>query len=190
MASVSDTTLAKGLKLIVDAALVLAWAVLALVVLAGLFGLGLYLFGAGQFQDGRFDGGAFGVTVQAVFDGDWRTWVPALLSGAVLCLGVIVICTYLRRIVASLVARDTFTPENAPRLRVIAMAIAVIELARYLIGGAVAAIVALFGQPEGATLSVGLNISLGAWAAVVVLLVLAQVFQEGARLRTEEKFTI
>ncbi|MEL6377676.1 MAG: DUF2975 domain-containing protein, partial [Pseudomonadota bacterium] len=35
-----------------------------------------------------------------------------------------------------------------------------------------------------------ININLAVWGAVIVLLILAQVFKEGTRLREEEKMTI
>jgi hypothetical protein len=190
MKALGRGSLSSLLKLVVDAALIAAWAFLAVIVLGTVLGLALYLTGSGKIGPQGFVGGLFGMSIEAAIDGDWRALIPAALSGIVLCLGIIAICQHLRHILASLVNGEPFTPENGPRLRGIALAIAVIELARFAISLGVAGLIAAFGQPEDGSLSVSLNISLGAWAAVLVLLVLAQVFQEGARLRSEEKLTI
>ena len=91
----------------------------------------------------------------------------------------------LRRILSALADGDPFVPENGPRLSKIAFAIGAIELARYLTVILLNAFVDL-----GSDQPLRLSINLAAWAAVIALLVLAQVFREGSRLREEEKMTI
>lgn len=190
MKALGQGSLSSLLKLVVDAALVAAWAFLAMIVLATLAGLVLYLTGTGQFGPNGFVAGVFGMNIEAGIDGDWRALIPVVLSGIVVCLGSIMIFHHLRNILASLIGGEPFTPENGPRLRGIAISVAVIELARFAIGLGVAWLLHAFGQPEEGRIEVSLDISLGAWAAVLVLLVLAQVFEEGTRLRSEEKLTI
>ena len=109
----------------------------------------------------------------------------AALVGLVIMLPIVVyICLQLRRILATLADGDPFVPDNAPRLSRIAVAVAIMEIARNSAGLAVGILTDL--QPDGFRLS----INLAAWAAVAVLLVLSQVFREGTRLREEEKMTI
>lgn len=115
-------------------------------------------------------------------------WIgPALaalcLMGDLYLVAGIVMVGRLRRIFATLIAGDPFHPANAGRLRVIAGALAALELGRY----AASAISRLVF--DGA-LHVSGGVSLTTWFAVLVLLVLAEVFREGARLRGEAELTI
>lgn len=108
--------------------------------------------------------------------------VAALAALAVMLPVVIYICLQLRRILSTLADGDPFVPENAPRLTRIALAVAFMEVARY----AAALVLQAFTEVGGLRLSV----NLAAWAAVVALFVLSQVFREGARLREDQKMTI
>mgnify|MGYP003672771344 CR=1 FL=1 len=105
---------------------------------------------------------------------------------------LLVLVDRLRRMFATLLAGDPFVPENAGHLRVIAIAIAVYQAVRYIAQAMVAFSLTLFGHPtaNGTEVSVEYNINLGAWFAVVALLVLSEVFREGARMRQEQKLTI
>jgi hypothetical protein len=106
----------------------------------------------------------------------------AQLGGATLSLiGVIVIVQRLRRIFAALIAGDPFHPDNVRRLRVIALVLALIEVDSYLFG-------ALDHFVLGAHRAFDLNLT--AWFAVLVIVVLSEVFREGARLRRDAELTI
>ena len=110
--------------------------------------------------------------------------VAAMLFAADLYLaGAIVVVGRLRSIFQTLIVGDPFHPENARRLRVIGIALAVLELGRYVI--ATATHFAFHGL-----LRVDGSLSLTAWFAVLVIVVLAEVFREGARLRGEAELTI
>lgn len=100
--------------------------------------------------------------------------------------GVIFIGHQLRAMLSTLSEGEPFVPENARRLVRIALAVAAMEIARYVIAGL--AVVLLAGD-ENFT-APRLMPNLAAWAGVAVLFVLAQVFSEGTRLREEEKMTI
>ncbi|MEL6725668.1 MAG: DUF2975 domain-containing protein, partial [Pseudomonadota bacterium] len=78
-----------------------------------------------------------------------------------------------------------FVPENAPRLTQIAVAIGLVEVIRMC---SVLILAATVDLGEGYVANI--NINLAVWGAVIVLLILAQVFKEGTRLREEEKMTI
>ena len=98
----------------------------------------------------------------------------------------------LRRINRTLVEGDPFVPENAGHLRSIAIAIGIYQLIRYGAHGAISLAYSLFGRPveTGINLEPHFTLNLGAWFAVIALLVLSEVFREGARLRHEQQFTI
>ena len=100
--------------------------------------------------------------------------------------GIVFICDQLKRILSTLEDGEPFVPENAGRLVRIAIAVALIELARYAI--AILAAVLLQNDPDFN--GVKLSINLAAWVAVAALFILSQVFAEGTRLREEEKMTI
>ena len=105
---------------------------------------------------------------------------------------LLVLVDRLRRVFGTLIAGDPFVPENAGHLRIIAIAIGVYQAVGYVAQAMVALSLSLFGLPvaNGAEVGVNVNINLGAWFAVVALLVLSVVFREGARMRQEQKLTI
>lgn len=110
-----------------------------------------------------------------------------------LMIAALVLIDRLRRIFATLVAGDPFVPENAGHLRVIAITIAVFQLLRHAIQGILAMVLTVADQPieGGYALEFNAwNVDLGAWFAVGVLLIFAEVFREGARMRQEQQLTI
>ena len=118
-------------------------------------------------------------------DGPWLgPLAAAVLLGVELYIaGSIIIVGRLRMIFRTLIAGDPFHPDNVPRLRVIGSALAALEIGRYI----AAAISHMFFH--GAA-HVGASINLTTWFAVLVIVVLAEVFREGARLRGEAELTI
>jgi hypothetical protein len=107
-----------------------------------------------------------------------------MLAGAELSLiGVTVIVQRLRRIFGAMTAGDPFHPDNVRRLRVIALVLAAIEVNGYLFG-------ALDRFAFGVRDAPGFSLNLTSWFAVLVIVVLAEVFREGARLRRDAELTI
>lgn len=106
-----------------------------------------------------------------------------LLAMSLYLAGVLVIVERLRRIFSTLTAGDPFHPDNVRRLRVIGLVLAGLEIGRYVVWGVGAWALpgAEIDRPE---------FSLTAWFSVLVVLVLAEVFREGARLRREAELTI
>jgi hypothetical protein len=107
-----------------------------------------------------------------------------LLAGAELSLiGVLVIVQRLRRIFGAMTAGDPFHPDNVRRLRVTALMLALIEVNGYL-----------FNALDHFVLHLNrtgpLSLNLTSWFAVLVIVVLAEVFREGARLRRDAELTI
>jgi len=111
--------------------------------------------------------------------------VAALVGLMVFAPGIAYICAQLRRILSTLAEGDPFVPNNAPRLTRIAIAIGLIEIIRMC---SVVVLAATVDLGEGYVANI--NINLAVWGAIIVLLILAQVFKEGTRLREEEKMTI
>jgi hypothetical protein len=103
-------------------------------------------------------------------------------SATLYTLGVVIIVGRLRRLFGSLTAGDPFHPDNVRRLQVIAIVLAALEVGRY----AAAGLAALAHIPTDITQ----GMSLTPWFAVLVVVVLSEVFREGARLRREAELTI
>jgi hypothetical protein len=101
--------------------------------------------------------------------------------------GALVIVGRLERIFDTLVAGDPFHPDNVRRLRVIAAALGFLEIGRFAFAAVARVVAHEFGiaRPQ-----VSAHVNLTAWFAVLVIVVLAEVFREGARLRGEAELTI
>jgi hypothetical protein len=115
--------------------------------------------------------------------------IPAVVAAGALYLGGLVfIVGRLRRVFLTLTQGDPFRPENVQRLRRIGFALGGLELLSYAVRWAVM----MWDRTDGATQfrQVGEDFNLTIWFAVLVVLVLAEVFREGARLRREAELTI
>ncbi|MCA8899888.1 MAG: DUF2975 domain-containing protein [Hyphomonas sp.] len=126
------------------------------------------------------------ISIGSIKVDDHDITVPELVAGLtgvlVVVAAVVFVCLELRNILGTLAEGDPFVPENAVRLTRIAIAIAVTQLARYLI--------AIFMSLVVTDTRIELSVDLIAWASVAALFILSQVFREGTRLRDEEKMTI
>lgn len=158
---------------------IVIWVALILgIIVTLMIGVGLFAFlNGGQIT---IPGGA--IYSESVSQG---RLVAALLGLVIMLPFLVYICVSLRQILNTLAEGDPFLPENAPRLTRIAISVAIMELTRNFIGFLVT-FINLVGTEEPFQFSI--NVS--AWVAVAVLVVLSQVFREGARLREEEKMTI
>lgn len=96
-----------------------------------------------------------------------------------------VVLTRLLSIVDSVRAGDPFVTRNAERLQTIAWAVAGLELSRLLVAGVAKAV----SSPER-PLDIRWNLSVTPWLAVMMLFVLARVFEHGARMREELEATV
>lgn len=123
---------------------------------------------------------------------DWQIFVPALLAGAVTIGGSLVIVSRLRRLFAAFSSGEPFRRENAQHLRMIWITMVVMELSRYALLAATGVFVGVFGAPDSianASFSVDSD-NFSSWMSILVLIVLAEVFREGARLKEEQELTI
>ena len=95
------------------------------------------------------------------------------------------VLTRLLTIVATVSTGNPFVAANAARLAAIAKALLALELLHFA-AGAVAASVSSAAVP----LNISWGFSLTRWLAVLLLFVLARVFEQGARMREELEGTV
>ncbi len=118
-------------------------------------------------------------------------FVAAIIYAILSFSTIAYVCFHLRKILVTLADGDPFVPENAPRLLRIALAMGAMEILRIValsIVGSTMDMGTKVGSDAEYVMSVMPNLAL--WGAVIVLLILAQVFKEGTRLREEAKMTI
>jgi hypothetical protein len=96
-----------------------------------------------------------------------------------------IVLTRLLAIVETVRVGDPFVSVNAARLQTIAWAVLGLEV-MHLVVGAVAAIVSSAGHQ----LDIDWSFSLTRWLAVLLLFVLARVFDQGARMREDLEGTV
>lgn len=96
-----------------------------------------------------------------------------------------VVLARLLAIVHTVTTRNPFVPENAERLETIAWAVLGLELL-HLCVGAIAAVVSTNAHP----LDLDWNFSFAPWLAVLLLFVLAMVFEQGAAMRDDLEGTV
>jgi hypothetical protein len=120
----------------------------------------------------------------------WPIAFPTLLVGAIMIGGGIIIVRRLRMLFESFTSGEPFKKENADHLRVIWITMMALEIARYVFSGVVLALVTGFGLPISVAAPFGAPFQLAPWASILILIVLSEVFREGARLREEQELTI
>ncbi|HEX8449812.1 MAG TPA: DUF2975 domain-containing protein [Allosphingosinicella sp.] len=106
-----------------------------------------------------------------------RLWVITALP---VFAAVHIMVSRLLEMIGTVRAGDPFLPENAARLRTIAWCLLVVQLFDLACGVFIGIL-----TRAGADLGGGWDPSLGGWVAVLLLFVLARVFEEGARIRAD-----
>ncbi len=145
--------------------------------------------GDGQIRVGD-NGGSFSVEYDSPSGATWPVIVPALLIGGVAIGGSLVIVWRLKKLFDSFSSGEPFRRENAQHLRVIWITMLAIEVSRYLLMGLTAFLVAQFGS-GAREISISIDGDrIAAWGSILILIVLAEVFREGARLKEEQELTI
>ena len=182
---------------IIRIALVIAWAALwtgaiMLVAVAGAYALhvaGIMNFGSlfGPNTHLRIDDG---VVVTPAATPSWPVVLPAFLIGAVVITGAMMNEWRLRKLFDSFCSGQPFAKENATHLRAIWMTMIGIEVARYLLLALTGFLLANFGGPLAQHVDIKLSVNLSTWGSILILVVLAEVFREGARMKAEQELTI
>jgi hypothetical protein len=108
-----------------------------------------------------------------------------MVLGLVSVLVINVVLTRLSSIVDTVRAGDPFTLINAGRLRTMALALAWLEILHVIIG-----LIAARVSTDAVPLEIEGGISISRWLAVLLLFVLAQVFEHGASMRADLEGTI
>jgi hypothetical protein len=108
--------------------------------------------------------------------------VPALRVWMLLALPMVaavhILYSRLLAMIGTVRAGDPFVPENAVRMKAIAWCLLTVELLR-LSFGVMAAIMNAAGS------NIEWSFSLTGWVALVLVFVLARIFEEGARIRAD-----
>jgi len=180
MKAIGRGSLAVGLRVFLDVLRVVLFAGLGLA--AVLAAISIYAYATGPAES------VFGIPLE-MSDPWYVTAVGFVVSIGTLVAALIVVVR-LRRIFATLSAGDPFVPENARHLRVIAVVIAIFEASRLVLTGVAATLIDNQAIDEGTRMSVEMELNLLVWFGVLSLIVLAEVFREGARLRQDQQLTI
>jgi len=156
----------------------LSWAFLALMAFAFVFSMLAY-FNIGPFRSKYF------VELSPLSS------MGMAASAAIGAIAFLIILKQLRLICSTLVSGDPFVPENAGRLRIIWITTALAEILR-LIANTMLSSLHKTGEKLVADADniLTIDLRLYIWFSVLVLMVLAEVFREGARLRQEQKLTV
>lgn len=104
------------------------------------------------------------------------------VAGVALTHGVL---TTLRTIVETVGVGDPFVAENAGRLKKIAWTVLGLEVLHLAVGAVTAA-----ASTRAVPLDVGWSFSVTPWLAVLLLFVLARVFEQGTRMRDDLEGTV
>lgn len=191
----------------VEVALLIAWIVLLIVLaILGVAAVSYAVF-MGLISSGHIDPNTLptppptfriqiaGIDSDALSDLQWTDWhliAFTLLAGALMIVGSIIIVSRLRRLFVSFRSGEPFRRENAQHLRLIWITMVVMELGRYVLLAGFGLLLGVFGVPESvgqASFSVDSD-NFTTWLSILVLIVLAEVFREGARLKEEQELTI
>lgn len=108
------------------------------------------------------------------------------LSVIVVAAVFLIIIKQLRAICKTLVTGDPFVPANATRLRIIWIAVAIGEILRLCS----TFLIAKISEGTGEMSVVATDLRIYVWFMVLALIILAEVFREGARMRQEAKLTV
>jgi len=104
---------------------------------------------------------------------------------ALYMLGLLGIVGRLRKIFITLVAGQPFQAENARRLRIIGLILAALEVSRYAVWA-----ILLLCAPDSPVRDYRPNIDVVGLFAIGVMFVLAEVFDEGVKMRKDLDLTI
>jgi hypothetical protein len=186
-----------GIARVVLWALLGLWAaaLLAYLIFLALLGAGVLDPSLANFgEDSTLRVSIFGIDGNRIENASWTDWhliAPGFITVGIVVGGSLIIVTQLRLLFDSFRSGEPFRRENANRLRVIWITMAAIELARYVMMGLVALLLYQARDPTVGAISLTLDGEVvSTWGSILILIVLAEVFREGARLKEEQELTI
>lgn len=176
MRTLGPRSVSSFLKITLDITYVLL--AIVLVLLAGVLLLSaVALFDATAFAGWRFSNGHPVLATEPLS-------IASYITGCFFTLGLLAIIGSLRKIFVTLIAGQPFQPENARRLRIIGLILAGLEASRYAVYA-----IFTFGF-DVVSEHMSWNINFTALFAIGVMFVLAEIFEEGARMRKDLDLTI
>ena len=180
MRALGPGSVSSFLKVVVEVVHAALWVLLALQLLAVALLLLASPFGVDMLEAGPVLVHITGVPRFSTPNGG----VVFMVAFSILYVAVLlVVLAQMRRVLATLIMGDPFHPANIARLRVIGLALVGLEAVGYLLR----ATVGLFARVEQPW---PFSLNASGWFAILVVFVLAEVFREGARLRTEAELTV
>lgn len=120
----------------------------------------------------------------------WQRVLPALSAALVAIGGGLIVIRRLKHVCANFRTGEPFRRENAEHLRVIWITLLVIEVSRFVLFALTALLVTLVAPSPTIEWNFKFGVDLSSWGAILVVIILAEVFREGARLREEQDLTI
>ena len=161
----------------------------ALAVVGAMAGIPLSILVATKLVSAKvFDGPHLADNILAT----WTVAIPYLVYGVVATRGALLIVHRLQAVFSSFVANQPFARDNADHLRAIWVTLVVIEITRIVAFTLMHGLTAAFASAADVTFPRALNdpIDLVRWFLIFVVLILAEVFRQGARLREETELTV
>jgi hypothetical protein len=150
-----------------------------------LMGIGILALFIASLVDGPYVMRALGVRV-ADAAGPFATGMRVIMIMGIISVPFThVVLTRLQAIVETVRAGDPFVRGNAARLLVIARAVLALEVTHIVVGLAAAGVFS-----AQMPISIGWRFSLTRWLAILLLFVLARVFEQGARMREDLEGTV
>ena len=113
-----------------------------------------------------------------------RSAIWLMVIGIAAGIAVHILFRRMLAIVATAIDGDPFTLVNARRVRVVGWALLAIQVLDLLFGMLSAIVVARTGE------ALGWSPSVGGWISVLMVFVLARVFEQGSRMRDELAMTV
>jgi hypothetical protein len=122
----------------------------------------------------------------------WTVAIPYLVFAVVATRGALLIVRRLEAVFSSFVANRPFARDNAAHLRAIWVTLIVIEVTRIMAFVLMHGLTAAFTSAANVTFPSGLDdpIDLVRWFVIFVVLILAEVFRQGAQLREDTELTV
>jgi hypothetical protein len=171
------------------AILVVAYAGVLVMCASGVIDPEILSGGKGEIQFGGLSG-RYATDYDSPGDLTWPYIAPAILAGAVAIGGGLIIVSRLKRLFRNFASDEPFSADNAGHLRAIWIALLIVEISRYAIAALMKVLLLAIGPPANVAVTISPPFSFISWAAILVLIVLAEVFREGARMREDQKLTI
>ena len=175
MKTLGPRSVSSALKIILDVVFVLLFISIILL------GVRAMLSAVAMTRPGAFGTWYFPKTHMPVLATTPRA-AAALVTYSLNVLASIVVVGRLRKIFVTLVEGKPFQVDNARRLRVIGLALMAAEISRLAVR------YLIWGIPDGPR--IWFEINFVGWFSIAIIFVLAEIFEEGAKLRRQAELTI